>query len=564
MAKKLDQLFFPEKYKSEILPIEVLKDEKNYCFFEGTVNFKKVKKSNYVVALFDNEKKLIGRKYLDKNKKEKYFELFKNDKMDLLGIANNITFIHSPSNDKDTHFNKYEFIGFRYYENSPLSKYVNFFTLIRRNYSDYFILEKEKNILDMDGNLFFEEKLNCHKIIRKIIFDKYKKKSIGDNGDTFPEIIGYCFALLYLDKINKFKFVKPIIANLGIKNLIIDSIPPVNLNNYIFIEPFIYDGHVSLIISSEEKDKKRYNIILDMSNHHFGNDIQNLIFLPETLKSFDNIIFSPSPIQAYSSCCLWFYGEIECLLSSNKYLTFKDIFHNLYNNIDFYIDVINFLSHEIDGIECLIKKEDKKCDDDKLAKYIDFDRLYYKRYSEYYSFHKDIIFSKFLKIDNFLVDVGHFIYLDYMTVLTTYQNYVFIFFELKNQLLLNRRYLDFISQNGDTLNNKKFIEMSIEQIDTLIAGFKEEYNYAFYHANMLSYIAKIKNIMTKISIPFAFNEVERYKVIYFDGPASMKIILTMFDILKKYIDKNVRLFSEDRISNELNSINTLCFSVMNK
>lgn len=484
--------------------------------------------------------------------------------MDLLGITKNITFIHSPSKDKDIHFNKYEFIGFRYYENSPLSKYGNFFTLIRRNYSDYFILEKDKNIVDIQGNLFFEEKLNCHKIIRKIIFDKYRKKSIGDNGDTFPEIIGYCFALLYLDKINKFKFVKPIIANLGTKNLIIDSIPPMNLNNYIYIEPFIYDGHISLIISSEEKDEKRYNIILDMSNHHFGNDIQNLIFLPKTLKSNDNIIFSPLPIQAYSSCCLWFYGEIECLLNSNKYSTFKDIFQNLYNKIDFYLDIINFLSYEIDGIECLIKKEAKKCEDDNLAKYIDFNRLIFKRNSEYYSFHKDIIFSKFLRIDNFLVEVGQFFYLDYMTVLTVYQNYVFIFLELKNQLLLNRRYLDFIPQNYDTIKNKKFVEESIEKIDNLIAGFKEEYNYAFYHANMLSYTAKIKNIMKKISIPFAFTEEDRYKIIYYDGQAAMKIILTMFDIIKKYIDKNVRLFSEDGISNELNSINTLCFCVMNK
>lgn len=56
MAKELEKLYFPEKFKSEVLPVEVLEDEKNYCFFEGTVNSKKVKSSNYVVTLFDNEK----------------------------------------------------------------------------------------------------------------------------------------------------------------------------------------------------------------------------------------------------------------------------------------------------------------------------------------------------------------------------------------------------------------------------------------------------------------------------------------------------------------------------
>ena len=562
MEKELEQYFFPEKFKTEELPIETLKDEKNYFFFEGTVNSKKVKNSNYVLSLFDKKKNLIGRKYLDKDKKEKYFELFKNNKMDLLGISNNITFIHSPSNDKESQYSTFEFIGFRYYANSSLSKYGNFFTLIRRNYSDYFILEKNKSIKDMEGKLFFEEKLNCLQIIRKIIFNKYKKKVIGDNGDTFPEIIGYCFALLYLDKINKFKFVKPIIANLGMKNQIIDSIPPKNLNDNIYIEPFIYDEHISLIISSEA-NKKRYNIILDMSNHHFGKNIQNLIFLPKTLKSGNNIIFSPSPIQAYSSCCLWFYGEIECLLSSNKYVSFKDIFQSLYNNIDFYLDIINFLSQEIDGIKCLIKKEANKCDNDDLVKFIDFDRLFFKRNAQFYSFHKDIIFSKFLKINNFLDNVGYFMYLDYMTVLSEYQNYVNMIFGLKNQLLLNSRYLDFLSKNYDTINNRRLIEESIVKIDDLIKNFKKEYNYAFYHANMLSYAPEINNLMGNISIPFAFSEEKKNKVINFNYHTSIKIIFTIFDNVKKFIEDNVQLFSEDTISNELNSIKSLCFSVMN-
>ena len=126
---------------------------------------------------------------------------------------------------------------------------------------------------------------------------------------------------------------------------------------------------------------------------HFEHEQPNLEFLPKTLKK-RNIIFPKYPIQAYSSCCLWFYGEIECLLRSNDYSTYEQIFNSLKRqSIDFYINVINILSKEFEGNECIIRKE-KEAFTDKNAHDIDLNRLLISHGKNYYSVHKDIIFSK--------------------------------------------------------------------------------------------------------------------------------------------------------------------------
>ena len=201
--------------------------------------------------------------------------------MDVLGISQNITFLHSYLYDKKQHYDQKKFIGFRYYENNPYEN-GNYFTLIKKNYSNYYILEKNNSLKDIKGNTFYDKEINCYTIMRKIMFEKYNKKLIGDNGDVFPEIIGYCFALASLNKIESFHFVKPLIANLGAKNSLLESMPKEIENDSIYIEPFIYDGHISTIISSF-KEKERYNIFFFFFHHHFKNESPMLIFLLKSL-----------------------------------------------------------------------------------------------------------------------------------------------------------------------------------------------------------------------------------------------------------------------------------------
>ena len=191
MEIQFDKAFGLFKEEKE-LPPEILVDEKNDEFFSGTVKYQE-EKTEYITPFLNEEKIIIGRLFLDKNKQIKYIEIFKNKKLDILGISENITFLHEYLEDKKDHYNPDKFIGFRYYENNKKEKkgsyaYGNYFTLVRKNYSKYFILEKDNSIKDMNGNKFYDENINCYQIMKKIIFEKGKNKSIGDNGDIFPEI----------------------------------------------------------------------------------------------------------------------------------------------------------------------------------------------------------------------------------------------------------------------------------------------------------------------------------------------------------------------------------------
>lgn len=190
--------------------------------------------------------------------------------MDIIGIYPNITFLHSYSTDNNEYFDSTKFIGFRYYENGPSNKGY-YFTIIKPNYSEYYILEKdnsEKSVRDIKNNQFYDRELNCYEIMRKIIFGKQKIIFIGDKGDLFPEIIGFSLALTTIDIINNFKIIPPLIPNLN----------SFQKKDLIYIEPFIYDGHISTILISF-KEKERINIIFDMSHHHFKKERANFDFL---------------------------------------------------------------------------------------------------------------------------------------------------------------------------------------------------------------------------------------------------------------------------------------------
>lgn len=122
IEQELDESYNPK----EELPIEILKDEENYKFIEGTINPKDNEKFDYIKLIIDKDA-TKGRIFLDKNKKEKYIEIFTNKKMNILGISQNITFLHSFSKEEKRNYNSNKFIGFRYYENKEkkAGKYFN-------------------------------------------------------------------------------------------------------------------------------------------------------------------------------------------------------------------------------------------------------------------------------------------------------------------------------------------------------------------------------------------------------------------------------------------------------
>ena len=542
------------------LPQQKLKDENNGEYFIGTEKYhSNAKKSEYINSICDKKNNQLGRIFLDKNKKGKYIEIFKNKIMDFLGISQNITFIYAYSDEVKDHYDSNKIIGFRYYENGA-NELGNYFTLIKKSYSKYFILEKDKTIYDITDNKFYDENLDCLKIMKKIIINKNKNKEIGDNGEIFPEIIGYCLALSSIKNLGNLVFLEPLIANLDLNCLILESLPTNLDTNLIYIEPFIYDGHISTIFSSF-KDK-RYSIFLDMSHHHFDGKNPLFPFLPKSIKNAYHEFLPKKEIQEYSSCFLWFYGEIEYLLQHKNY-SFKELYNNLKeDNLDFLVDLINLLSKDIEGNECLIKvikKQDKILD---KAEKVEFNRYPFFTGFEYYEMHKDIIFNKFLDISKFVNN--RFLYPFEKDIFYGSQSFITSTYNFKNKLLLNLRYYNMNPENKDFDYEKKLILKSIELINEALNFFKKEYDYAFYHYNMLFYFLYIRPLLDGIMIPVSFKEEEKKAIYNFNFVNFKADIFSNLSQIKKTVEKKIRLFSLETILNELNCNKELCYSLMNK
>ena len=94
-----------------------------------------------------------------------------------------------------------------------------------------------------------------------------------------------------------------------------------------------------------------------MSKYHSNSENLNKIIFPKSIINNNNR-YPKISIQYYSSCCLWFYGEILCLFFNKKYNSFKSIFDSMkFDNVEFYIDVINLISEKFYDIKDLFKVE---------------------------------------------------------------------------------------------------------------------------------------------------------------------------------------------------------------
>ena len=134
MASKFIDIFFP---KEENLNEVILEDEENYKYFEGTAKYQNEKESDYITNFYDKNNKVIGRKFLNKDKKVKYLELFENKKLEVIGISTNITLIHSYSHDYNENDIK-KFIGFRYYQKWTFRKRKIFYTYKKELFSLFY------------------------------------------------------------------------------------------------------------------------------------------------------------------------------------------------------------------------------------------------------------------------------------------------------------------------------------------------------------------------------------------------------------------------------------------
>ena len=414
----------------------------------------------------------------------------------------------------------------------------------------------------MNGDKFYDENINCYQIMKKIIFEKCKNKTIGDSGDIFPEVIGYCFALVNSFNIGNMIILEPLIANLNNKFCLEESVKNENFKkDVIYIEPFIYDRHISTIIFTF-KDA-RYNILLDMSHHHFKNQYSLFSFLPKALRNANNLVYPKKGIQECSSCFIWFIGIIECLIKNKKYSNFSNIYQDLANNnLEFYIEIINLLSKEIEGRDDLInviKKEEKVF----KIKEIDFDRYPFFDSNKYYEIHKDVVFSKFLDIEG-LIELKYFISPLHKEIFYQSQSYLERIYGFKNLLLLNLKFYEILQKNEDMKKDINSISTALKTIDNQINNFLKNYDNAFYRFNMSFYILYFKSVLDQIVKPYPFDTDRISEIRNFNFRDFISTTTKDFNNFKENTIKEVTIFSLETIVQELNSTNELCLNLMNK
>ena len=324
-------------------------------YISGTEKLWKNDESVFIQA-YTLDKKELGRKFLKKNEVS-YYEKFEDKRLNILGLTKKISLLFFPTEDKTHQFEMKNCFGFRYYEKNNKNK-CNYFTLIKKEKKGYFILEKEENIKDADNDSFFSRDLDCFSIMKNIVYDKYKEKNNFEDksplGELFPEVIGYIYSMVYLGQFKNFIILEPFNPNRLVKESLTEEIPSNLKENIGYIEPILYDSHISVLLIVKDKKLDRMNYLFDMSMHHYTKNIYDHTLFP--IDMISNLITYPvKPIQKNNSCGLWFYGILDFIHSSNKYIAPQDILNNIENEIcNFYIDVVNFLSEKTYGLKDMI------------------------------------------------------------------------------------------------------------------------------------------------------------------------------------------------------------------
>ena len=244
-----------EKYKKKEIEQVEHKSLYNDCFLKTAKLWKDYNSNKDLIKAID-----FGRAFY-KSGKPSYFEIFEEPRTKIMGFSKKISLIYAPLENDTDKYDKRKCIGFRFYEKNNFEK-CNYFTLVVKYDKKFFILEKDKTILDFDGKTFYDENLNCYSVMRNIIFEKYKNDIVTPRGEVFPEIFGFIYSLISLGKFKGFKVVEPLILDLLNKESLIEQLPEILEENIGYIEPIIFDNHISVTFIKKvhikiEKEQKQ-------------------------------------------------------------------------------------------------------------------------------------------------------------------------------------------------------------------------------------------------------------------------------------------------------------------
>lgn len=568
----IDYLELCQNKRDEKKFIKKFEKEKKNLYnevFSGTQKLWKSSNSKININLLKMEK-TFARKYIKNDNKVAYIEIFQEQRATLMGISKNISFIYLPCKNNSNHYDKDKCIGFRYFESSIVKK-CKYFTLIKRYDNRFFILEKDKSILDINGEPFYEEELNCYSIMKNIVFEKYKNKIMSfPMGELFPEVIGYAYSVISLGKFKGFITVEPLILDPLNEESRIERLPDELEDNIGYIEPVFFDNHISVIFikKSSYNNIGRVNIVLDMSRYHLDKYILDNTAFPTEIY-FNNYQYPKLPIQKGSSSGLWFYGIIDLLYSSNKYKTINDVSLSIDNySYKFALDVINFLSDYLYNIPNII--DDSNIDTSNIHD----NRFYDFGLNNTFSFRKESIMIHYFSLANLFgyQESGESIKIDNVLCIDLLLEYQFLIDKIKSYLNLvefNDNYFKIYSPKKiyEKMQKNAYKEIATNLkslIKRVYINYEKEFRMKLYHLfeNKLNH--GILNYDRRRMIEIAFEEIrkdigEKNNI----KTKDINVFIKEFNLIKND-KKNVVIKEESIIIKYINPNNDIGLQLMNK
>ena len=323
-------------------------------YFKGTAKYNKDAKNNLIADLEIKDQKIHQRIFYKNEQKEVgYIEVFQNSFLSYAHeLSENISFLFECDSKDNLKIDNNKCFGFRYYDEN-----YQYCTLLKTKdgtEDDYFFLEQ----LNEKSNDFYNENLDCFKIIMYSIFSRYNKNKSNDNFDfqliverPLYEILGFGYSILSKSN-EKFMFHKIHSIDVIADNDFTSHINNENDRAKLHILPLLFDGHISLLFFYEENNKKNY-ILSDPSQVHArfkGNSITvNPFLFPENIRK-NLTLFPKSKIQAFNSCSLWFYFQILCLINYNeeiqskKYCEIKSLVNSI-KDYSYYFDCFEYYQY---------------------------------------------------------------------------------------------------------------------------------------------------------------------------------------------------------------------------
>ena len=261
---------------------------------EQLINYK-INNNNLLIKDIKDSSQIIGRQFLKKDNNIGYEEIFLNKNYRFLSNLDEQFSILFPPGTKDIK----KLIGIRYFRKNVRNIDDGYFTLIIKENKKFEILEKKQDIKDINGKPFYNENIDCFKIMQNILFYKYENNKDYIGNFSVIEILGFIFSAKEV-KIDNCIIMDPFIPNLFDRKTIKESIQNFN-ENCLYLEPIIYNFHISLL--------------LIFSSNIFGFSSLFLFFS----------VFSVSlPIQNGPTSGLWFIGQIFYIMQKGI-MAFKNI-----------------------------------------------------------------------------------------------------------------------------------------------------------------------------------------------------------------------------------------------